>query len=104
MDPFGWLETVVQAPVLETFLLALFLTIAGRLLRRAWVLAAVSAVLWGLLHGSISPLWFLPAGWSFFVYSCSYLAWRRHSLTHAILAAAIPHALVNLASVALAGP
>ena len=40
-------------------------------------------------------LWFVGTAWSFFVFSCLYLTWRRVSFRHAYVAALVPHMLIN---------
>jgi len=63
------------------------------------VVATLSALVWGCLHGLADPLFFgkfFGTVWNFFVYSCAYLAWRKVSFAHAYVATATPHALHNL--------
>lgn len=91
-DAFG---SVVLAPVVETLLLAALLRVLSSTSLRPETSAGVSAVLWGTFHGLFGALWFFGTAWSFFVFSCGYIAWRRPSFGHAFLAAAVPHALVN---------
>lgn len=97
------LWAVVFGPFVETLILGFVLQVLGIFLGRKWLAALVSALVWGFFHAAIVPLWFFAAAWSFFIYSCSFLAWRSHSLTHGVLAAALPHALVNLLSYFLGG-
>jgi hypothetical protein len=93
----GLVTVVLVAPLLETLILAGLLELLGMALR-SWVrIAAVSAVAWGLLHGLVAPLWFFGTVWSFFVFSAAYIAWRPQSIGRAFAAAAMPHALINLA-------
>lgn len=86
---------VVFAPVVETFMLAGLLRVLSFTSLHPAVCAAFSAVLWAGLHGLLGALWFFGTVWSFFVYSCGYMTWRKTSLRQGFLAAAIPHALVN---------
>jgi hypothetical protein len=87
---------IVATPAVETLLLALILLILGRVISSHRILAAVSALIWGALHGSLAPLWFVGTAWSFFVFSAGWLAWRGRSWGHAFLAASVPHAFINL--------
>jgi membrane protease YdiL (CAAX protease family) len=95
------LGTVVFAPVVETLALAALLRLLSSLSENATLVAAASAVVWGCLHALFGALWFFGTVWSFFVFSCAYLAWRKASFRQALVAACVPHALVNLTSVAL---
>jgi len=87
--------TVVVAPLVETFLLALGVAVLAVFLKRAVLVAAVSALLWGALHGLAAPFWFVGATWPFFVYSACFLAWCPGSFRRGLTAAFIPHALNN---------
>lgn len=87
---------VVFAPVVETLLLMLLLRGLVIVMRRPVRVAAVSAVVWGVLHGLQGPLWFFGTAWSFYIFSASYQAWRPVSRRHAFAAAAVPHAAINL--------
>ena len=61
------LGSVLFAPVIETLLLALVLSIV----RRAVLVASISAIAFGVLHGMFGLLWFFGTVWSFFVFSCA---------------------------------
>ena len=90
---------VVFAPVTETLALALLIVALSRLSQRTLFIAVVSAILWGSLHGTFGALWFFGTAWSFFVFSCAYLHWRKQSFGRAFLAASVPHALVNATAI-----
>lgn len=92
---------VVFAPVFETFMLAGLLGVLLSTSLRPTACAAISAVLWGGFHGLFGALWFFGTAWSFFVFSCGYISWRRASFRHGFLAAAVPHALVNSIAILL---
>ncbi len=92
---------VVLAPVVETVLLALLLRCLLAASTRPLFVALSAALLWGAAHGLLGALWFFGTVWSFFVFACGYLAWRRDSFHKAFAAAAVPHALVNLTAFAL---
>ena len=95
VDFFG---TVLLAPLIETLLLSLLLTVLLRLTDRTLFAATVSGVLWGAFHATLGLLWFFGTAWSFFVLSCAYLGWRQRSFQQAFIAAAAPHALINLSA------
>jgi membrane protease YdiL (CAAX protease family) len=92
----GAILSVVFAPLAETFLLAggLRALIVAPISRE--VAAAISALIWGCLHGLVAFMWFFGTVWSFFVFSSAYLNWRERSFAQAYIAAAVPHALINL--------
>lgn len=90
--------TILFAPIVETLLLALGIRILCRFISGAVGVAMISALIWGLLHGMLAPLWFFGTVWSFFVFSCAYLAWRQRSFWHGFSAAALPHSLINLSA------
>lgn len=86
---------VIFSPVIETLILAYMLTIlSSSSLRRIWVVV-IAAIAWGCLHGIVARLWFFGTVWSFFMFSCAYLVWRTVSFRKALLAAALPHVLIN---------
>lgn len=93
--------TLVVAPLIETAVLALVVTLLARWIRNANLVAAISALAWAGLHATFHPLWFFGVVWSFFVFSRGYLAWRPVSYKHAFGAAAVPHALVNASALLL---
>lgn len=97
-DFFG---SVILAPPAETLLLGLLLWLLSRMSRRPLFIAAASGVLWGCAHGALAALWFFGTFWSFYVFSCAYLAWRPQGWGRAFAAAALPHALVNLTAMAV---
>ncbi len=92
---------VVFAPIVETFLLAGAVKLLSVCTTRAAYIATWSAIGWGLLHSLFGALWFFGTAWSFFVFTCAYLAWRKVSFGHAFAAAAFPHALINATAMAL---
>lgn len=95
------LSAVVFAPLVETLVLGGGLWLLSRLSHRPLFVAAASSVLWGCLHGASGLIWFFGTFWSFYVFSCSYLAWRPSSWWRAYAVAAAPHALINLTAMGL---
>jgi hypothetical protein len=90
------LTLVVIGPPIETFLVVPILRILSFCTRREVPLAAMSACVWAGLHSLMAPAWGLGVIWPFFVFSCSYLTWRRRGFWHAVLATSCVHALQNL--------
>jgi hypothetical protein len=88
---------VLVSPVGETFLLAAMLAILSALSARAAFVAFAAAMVWGAFHAAFGVMWFFGTAWSFFVFSCAYLHWRKLSFGKAFLAASVPHALINSA-------
>lgn len=97
-DFFG---AVVFAPLAETLLLSALLVPLTGLSARPLFVAAASGLLWGCLHGTVALYWLFGTFWSFYVFTCSYLAWRPRGYWHAFAAAAVPHALLNLTAMTL---
>lgn len=97
---WDFIGVAVLAPLIETPLLIALLAL---LPARMGIVprAAVSALVWGGLHALIAPFWFFGVVWAFFVFSCGYLVWRPESFRHGFAAAALPHALQNLAAYAM---
>lgn len=89
------LGAIVFAPVAETLLLGAGLGALSVLTRRPVVVAGASAMVWGCAHATFGFLWLFGTTWSFFVFSCAYLSWRKVSFHHAFMAAAVPHTLIN---------
>jgi hypothetical protein len=92
---WSFFGAVVFAPLIESPLLGLTIWLMQQKVRQPVFVAALAAVIWGALHGAIAWPWFFGTAWSFFVYSCGYLTWYGKSKYSALIAAAIPHALVN---------
>jgi len=93
---FQFFAMVVFAPVVGTILLAFTITALATFLRSKLWISVFAALVFGGAHSLTSRFWFFAAVWPFFIFSCCYLIWRARSLTHALAAAAIPHALINI--------
>lgn len=90
------LMIVLIGPPMETFLMVPVLWILSFFTKREVALAAMSACLWAGVHSLLAPAWGLGVIWPFFVFSCSYLAWRRRGFWRAILVTSCVHSLQNL--------
>ena len=86
---------VVISPPLETLLMGGVLWILSFITKRPVRLAVISAFIWAAVHSLIAPTWGLGVIWPFFVFSCSYLGWRRRSWWRAILVTSCLHAFQN---------
>jgi hypothetical protein len=93
---FLLLMIVLIGPPIETLLMAPILWVLSRITKREVPLAAMSALVWAVLHSLLAPAWGLGVIWPFFVFSCSYLTWRKRSFWRAILVTSCVHALQNL--------
>lgn len=87
---------VIIGPPLETLLMALVLWLLSFITKRPVQLAVISAFIWAGLHSLIAPAWGMGVIWPFFVFSCSYLSWRRRSWWRAILVTSCVHAFQNI--------
>ena len=96
-SPLSLLITlVIIGPLLETLLLGGGLWLLSFITRRQVLLALISAFVWAVMHSLLAPAWGLVVMWPFFVFSCSYLAWRKRSWWHAILITSCVHAFQNI--------
>jgi len=87
---------VIIGPPLETLLMGGLLWTLSFITKRQIVLAIISAFIWAGLHSLQASAWGLGVIWPFFVFSCSYLNWRRRSWWRAILVTSGVHAFQNL--------
>lgn len=86
---------VVIGPSIETLIMAGGLWVISFITKRRIWQAAISACVWAVMHSLIAPVWGLGVIWPFFVFSCSYLNWRRRSLWRAILVTSCVHGFQN---------
>lgn len=96
-----FLGVVIFAPIVETLVLIGGIKILGSISSRHAAVAMMSALAWGFFHGIFGALWFFGTVWSFFVFSCAYLAWRSQSFKAGFIAASVPHALINLTAMCM---
>lgn len=87
---------VLIGPMIETLLMVPILWILSFVTKRVIPLAAMSACIWAGMHSLHWPAWGLGVIWPFFVFSCSYLTWRRRAFWRAILVTSCVHSLQNL--------
>jgi membrane protease YdiL (CAAX protease family) len=88
------LLVVFVGPALETVLLAVPLLLLNRLFGPGPAVIG-SALLWGLAHSLVAPVWGLVIWWPFLVMSIALLTWRRDGLVKAMGVAFAIHALQN---------
>ncbi len=87
---------LIVGPAIETLLLSLTLWLLSFFTKRKVVLALLSALIWAGLHSLAAPAWGLVVFWPFFVFSCSYLAWREKSWGHAVWVTFCIHVFQNV--------
>lgn len=92
---WNFVGAVLIAPAIETILMAGGIALTPRSWGIVWR-GVVSGLIWGGLHGMVAPIAFFGPGFAFFVFSCGYQVWRPISFRAAFIAAALPHALLNL--------
>ncbi len=100
-EPFSdyFFSSVVLAPWIETLLMGLILAILEHVIRGTVWLAAVSGIIWGILHGIGDPSHGVVVTWSFFVQSLCFLEWSKKSLRQAVAITAFVHTCHNLVAV-----
>ena len=85
---------IVYAPIIETLIMALVLSLLLIFLKPAHAVIA-SSIGWGIAHSLVAPAWGLVIWWPFLVFSTLFVTWRRRSLLAALAIPAVVHALHN---------
>ena len=93
--PLMFFLLAVFAPVVETLIMALVLTVLARFIP-ATAAVLVSALLWGIAHSLQAPAWGLIIWWPFLIFSTLFLVWRQRGILIGLAVAATAHALQNL--------
>lgn len=86
---------VVFAPVVETFIMAAFLSLFLRFMKPQYAVA-LSSIGWGLAHSAEALGWGLVIWWPFLIFSTLFVVWRQRSFMAGISVVACTHALQNL--------
>ncbi|WP_284216583.1 CPBP family glutamic-type intramembrane protease [Agaribacter marinus] len=97
----GLLIIMFVAPIAETILLCAFVSLLIKSKLSNQQCCVISALVWGALHGLLAPIKFLTATWTFYLFSISYVFWKRKSLKKGLIAAAIPHIILNTLGMAI---
>ena len=95
----GWIALfalVVFAPVIETLIMAGFLSLFLRFMHQAYAIL-LSAAGRGIAHSLQYVGWGLVIWWPFLIFSTLYVVWRQRSVWAGIGVADATHALQNLA-------
>ena len=91
----AFLGVVVFAPLAETALLGIGLSLLLKVVRSETAAAYIAALGWGLLHFT-DPIRPIGTAWKFLVFSYAFIAWRKRSAAEGYVAACIPHLFGNL--------
>lgn len=86
---------VILPPILETLMMWFFIGLIQKLTKHIWLVAIISAFIWGVLHSLQVPIWGLVVFWSFVVFSVSFQVWMKVSRSHAFWVTASIHACQN---------
>jgi hypothetical protein len=82
-------------PWFETFLMWPILWVLKKTVRKTLWVAAVSAVIWGIVHSLGAAAHGLTTAWPFFVFSLCFLQWQQKSTGRAITTTALLHMCHN---------
>ena len=93
---FLFIGMVIISPPIETLLMGPILKLLSFITKHKLRLAILSALVWAILHSLLAPAWGLGVVWPFFVFSCSYLNFRRRSWFRAVLVTSGVHAFQNI--------
>lgn len=86
---------VVFSPLLETLIMAAFLTLFLRFMEPARAIL-LSAVGWGVAHSIEALGWGLVIWWPFLIFSTLFVVWRQRGFWAGVGVAAATHAIQNL--------
>ncbi|MCJ7420266.1 CPBP family intramembrane glutamic endopeptidase [Sphingomicrobium astaxanthinifaciens] len=95
---------VLFAPLVETLIMGLFLSILLRFCAPATAIA-ISAIGWGVAHSVQAATWGLVIWWPFLIFSTLYVVWKQRSLAWGLAMPFLVHAMQNsLPALAVAYP
>ena len=92
--PLAFILLVVFAPLLETLIMAGFLSLFLRFMPPAAAIL-LSAVGWGVAHSLEAVGWGLVIWWPFLIFSTLFVVWRQRGFWAGVGVAASAHALQN---------
>ncbi len=90
------LAMCVFAPLVETFGLAVIISVLRRMRTRPELVPWATALVCAGLHSLARPLWGLEVLWGFLIFTLCYVAWAKKSPLHAFWMTVSLHALHNL--------
>ena len=89
-------EFVFIAPIIETILMALFITAISLIIKNVYTVSFITALIAGLIHSLFIPFWGIHTFWPFFIFSMAFLTWRRISFIKGFFMANAIHLLYNI--------
>ena len=92
--PLAFFLLVVFAPLLETLIMAGFLSLFLRFMPPAAAIL-LSAAGWGIAHSLEAVGWGLVIWWPFLIFSTLFVVWRQRGFWAGVGVAAATHALQN---------
>jgi hypothetical protein len=93
--PIALFMLVVFAPLLETLIMAGFLSLFLRFLPPTGAIL-LSAAAWGVAHSLEALGWGIVIWWPFLIFSTLFVVWRQRGFWAGVGVAAATHALQNL--------
>ena len=87
---------VFIAPIIETILMALFITAISLIIKNVYTVSFITALIAGLIHSLFMPFWGIHIFWPFFIFSMAFLTWRKISFIKGFLMANAIHLLYNI--------
>ena len=87
---------VFIAPIIETILMALFITTISLIIKNVYTVSFITALIAGLIHSLFIPFWGIHTFWPFFIFSMAFLTWRKISFIKGFLMANAIHLLYNI--------
>jgi hypothetical protein len=93
--PLAFFLLVVFAPVLETLIMAGFLSLFLRFMTPVGAIL-LSAAGWGIAHSLEAVGWGLVIWWPFLIFSTLFVVWRQRGFWAGVGVAAATHALQNV--------
>ncbi len=90
----AFLALAVFAPIVETFILAAFVTLFRTVLSPT-ISVFLSAIGWGVAHSIEASAWGFVVWWPFLIMSMLYVVWRQRSFWLAIAIPTAVHMLQN---------
>ena len=87
---------VFIAPIIETILMALFITAISLIIKNVYTVSFITALIAGLIHSLFIPFWGIHTFWPFFIFSMAFLTWRKISFIKGFLMANAIHLLYNI--------
>ena len=89
-----FVSVVLVAPVVETLIMGVVLTLLLRWLR-PWVAVVLNTLGWAIAHSTQALLWGAVVWWPFLIFSTLFVTWRARGFWRACALVAVVHVLQN---------